>query len=191
MNETPDSLSSHKGITNIFARSRNRDPSKRSSAHGSIRSFGSDNNNNVLGLRRSIDALNDVANAQEDEEAHGVKKLVDKTIGRRKRKKQEAADERLACEEAERGRSIVERGTLKDDVDVMAFTFDAKGNTSQSSLLTLDDEPTTTTARYVTMCILFLPCGLQGTDRFLLLDRTWIRIARITRPTIILVLAKK
>ena len=73
-----------------------------------------------------------------------MKKLVDKTIGRHRRKKQELAEEQLASEEAERGRSIVERGTLKDD-GPGALIFDDKDNASQSSLVTFDDEP----ARYV------------------------------------------
>lgn len=136
MSETSESPS-HKGISKIFTRSRNRDSTKRNSQHGSIRSFGSDN---ALGLRRSIDALNDGTCHNDDVEAHGVKKLVDKTIGRRKRKKQEAAEEQLASEEAERGRSIVERGTLKDDA-VPALLFDGKDNASRSSLVTMDDEP--------------------------------------------------
>ena len=51
----------------------------------------------------------------EDGDSNGLKKLVPKGLGaKRRRKKQERADER-ASEEAVRGRSVAERGTLEND----------------------------------------------------------------------------
>lgn len=84
----------------------------------------------------------------ESGEASGVKKLVGKTLGRRRRKKQEMADEQLASEEAERGRSVADRGTLENENargDGVApngrESFDDDDGGSMSSLITVDDEP--------------------------------------------------
>lgn len=51
-----------------------------------------------------------------DNEANGIKKLVSKGIAnKRRRKKQEKEDELRASEEAIRGRSVAERGTLLNE----------------------------------------------------------------------------
>lgn len=88
------------------------------------------------------------AHDEDSQDPSSVKKLVGKTIGRRRRKRQELADEQLASEEAERGRSVVERGTLKDDAAGITHIIHSKDhdeddddNNSTSSLVTFDDEP--------------------------------------------------
>lgn len=144
MSEASES-SSRKGLA-IFSlgRTRNRDKSKRYSAADSFRSSGSENH-----VRNgSFDSTHP---HDEDGETSGVKKLVGKTLGRRRRKKQELADEQLASEEVERGRSVAERGTLENENAKSGNAVAPNGRESlddddddrgsRSSLITMDDEP--------------------------------------------------
>ena len=74
----------------------------------------------------------------EDGESNGLKKLVPKGLGStRRRKKQEREDEQRASEEAARGRSIAERGTLEND----AGSFIERNRSRDgSSLITYDSD---------------------------------------------------
>ncbi len=74
--------------------------------------------------------------ADDDDEKNGIKKLLPKVIGaKRRRKKQEKENEEREMEEAARGRSIAERGTLENDAH-SAQSGDADG----SSLITVDSD---------------------------------------------------
>ena len=76
---------------------------------------------------------------EEDGDSNGLMKLVPKGLGsKRRRKKQEKEDEQRASEEAARGRSVAERGTLEND----ARSFEDSRNRSRdgSSLITYDSD---------------------------------------------------
>ena len=135
-----------KGLGLFSSIGRNhRDPSKRHSTAHSFQSSGSD--------RRSIEGGADDGGGSGS--GGGVKQLVGKTLGRRRRKKQELADEQQASEEAARGRSVADRGTLGNyevgrneqhgERKLLHDSFDDDDddddNRSLSSLLTLDDAP--------------------------------------------------
>lgn len=132
---------SRNGLAQMFSKSRNRDRKGKDSTTNSLRSSESDGH---LSLRRSTDGSFDRASTNgEDGDTSGVKKLVGKTIGRRRRKKQELAEEQLASEEVERGRSVAERGTLENETRGVKYqeSFDDDDVDSRSSLITFDDEP--------------------------------------------------
>ena len=70
--------------------------------------------------------------------SNGIKKLVPKALGsKRRRKKQEKEEEERASEEAARGRSVAERGTLEND----AGSFEDRNRSRDgSSLITYDSD---------------------------------------------------
>lgn len=91
------------------------------------------------GLRASVeDAIDKIKPSTEDDgESNGIKKLVPKGIGsKRRRKKQEQEEEQRASEEAARGRSVADRGTLQNDDG-----SNTNGSADGSSLITYDSEP--------------------------------------------------
>jgi len=118
----------------MFSKSR-RDKKGRDSAGNSIKSSESD------GLRASLDDAIDKlrGNTDEDGETIGIKKLVPKALSsKRRRKQQEREEEQRASEEAVRGRTVAERGTLDDDAG--SIFLNQSGAADTSSLITYDSE---------------------------------------------------
>lgn len=119
----------------MFSKSRrgkNRDSSS------SLKSKSS--NGDGAGMRASIeDAIDKIKgdkDGDDDNENHGIKKLVPKSIGsKRRQKKQEREEEQRMSEEAARGRSVADRGTLENDVPSLVHQ-----SSSRSSLITYDSE---------------------------------------------------
>ena len=111
------------GLTTIFSKSR-RDKKNRSSASNSLRSAastvgtGTDSDSHAFGgaLGSAIDQSkgydDDAPTAGSD--GSGLKKLIPK-LGKRRQRKQEQEEEQLALEEAERGRTVADRGTLANE----------------------------------------------------------------------------
>ena len=119
------------GLANLFNKTRNRDK-RRDSAGNSVKS--SDD-----GLRASVedvmDKLKGHTTTEDDGESNGIKKLVPKAIGaKRRRARKEKEEEEQKAEEAARGRSVADRGTLHDGASPV------NGSGDGSSLITLDDE---------------------------------------------------
>lgn len=132
------------GLSGVLAKAR-RNHDRKSKKNGDASSFVSGNSENSSnnGLRSTIEGAIDKLKKHdeddhEDEEhnPNGIKKLLPTRIAsKRRRKKQEKEDEQRASEEAARGRSIAERGTLEDDA---SSTHDLSGD--GSSLITLDSD---------------------------------------------------
>jgi hypothetical protein len=117
----------------MFSKNR-RDKKGRDSAANSIKSSESD------GLRPSLeDAIDKLKANTEDGESNGIKKLVPRALGSKRRRKQhEREEEQRASEEAARGRTVAERGTLENDVE---STFRNQSEAADtSSLITYDSE---------------------------------------------------
>ena len=133
MTERSDSPTRN-GLAQIFSKGRNRDK-KGSSAGNSVKS-----SDDGLGIRGSVeDAIGKIKShttTEEDGESNGIKKLVPKGIGskRRRMKKEKEEEEQRASEEAARGRSVAERGTLHDSDSPI------NGSGDGSSLITYDSE---------------------------------------------------
>jgi hypothetical protein len=121
------------GFSQIFSKNRRRDKQGRDSAANSLKSSGSDS----LGLRESLeDAIDKTKGNTGSDDDNGIKKLVPKAIGaKRRKKKQEREEEERAIEEAARGRSVAERGTLTNDAK--SYT---NGSGDGSSLITYESE---------------------------------------------------
>ena len=104
------------GIAQIFSKARNRDKRSKDSAGNSTKSSGSDG----LGVRASledvVDKMKGNSGTDGDGDPSGLKKLVPKAIGSKiRRKREEREEEQRASEEAARGRSVADRGTLGND----------------------------------------------------------------------------
>ncbi|KAE8443563.1 hypothetical protein EG329_001725 [Mollisiaceae sp. DMI_Dod_QoI] len=121
------------GLSQIFSKSRREKKGKDSN---STKSSGSDG----LGIRLSHeDTIDKIKGKEGDDggESNGIKKLVPRGIGsRRRQKKQEREEEERFSEEAARGRSVAERGTLENDVPSVVHHSSGDG----SSLITYDSE---------------------------------------------------
>ncbi len=134
------SQSPHKnGLAQMFSKSR-KDKKGRDSAGNSVKSSsGSDGR----GVRSSLEDLDKLkthsSNVTEDgADSNGIKKLVPKVLGsKRRRKKQEREEEQIASEEAARGRTVAERGTLENDPSPHARS---SGEGDGSSIITYDSE---------------------------------------------------
>ena len=124
-------------ITKILSKTRVRDKKSRDSATNSLRSEASDGLGGRASLDSAIDKLREGAGSDDEEHPGGIKKLVPKgLVSKRKRRKQE--EESRASEEAEaaRGRSVAERGTLRNDSGSSLNNGTPDGN----SLLSYDSE---------------------------------------------------
>jgi hypothetical protein len=124
------------GLAHIFSKTRNRDKKGTDSASNSIKSTGTESDG-LHSVRRSVeDAIDKIKghHGSDDEGDLGIKKL--KGIASRRRKRQERQEEQRASEEAERGRTVAERGTLENDVP--SFTRNESGD--GSSLITYDSD---------------------------------------------------
>ena len=127
---------SRNGLSHIWSKTRNRDKKNRDSASNSVKSTDSENR---LSVRESLEsAIDKIKGDDEDGDSNGFKKLVPKGLGsKRRRKKQEQEEEQRATEEAARGRSIAERGTLEND----AGSFEERNRSRDgSSLITYDSD---------------------------------------------------
>ena len=126
------------GLVHIFSKTRNRDRKRRDSASNSIKSTGTESDG-LHGVRRSVeDAIDKIKgnHGSDDEGDSGIKKL--KRIASRRRRKQEREEEQRASEEAERGRTVAERGTLENNVP----SFKRIDSGDGSSLITYDSDTT-------------------------------------------------
>jgi hypothetical protein len=114
------------GFGKIFSKS-SREKKNRDSAENSLKSNDSDNQ----GLRASLeDAIEDEVNV--------IKKLVP-TIGSKRRRRQQ--DELRASEEAARGRSVSERGTLENDTgNAVGDHSGGGGGGDDSNLITYESD---------------------------------------------------
>jgi hypothetical protein len=127
---------SRNGLAHIWSKTRNRDKKNRDSASNSVKSTDSENH---LGTQESLESVIDkITGIDEDGDSNGLKKLVPKGLGsKRWRKKQEKEEEQRASEEAARGRSVAERGTLEND----AGSFEDRNRSRDgSSLITYDSD---------------------------------------------------
>lgn len=117
MTERSESPPRSSGLSQIFHKAKNRDSKARDSASDSMRSSESDGHRGARGpLENAIDKIKGNNGAEEDGDTNGIKKLVPKGIGaRRRKKKQEREDAQRENEEAARGRSVADRGTLEND----------------------------------------------------------------------------
>jgi len=137
MTERADSPTRN-GLAQIFSKTRNRDKKGRDSAGNSIKS-----SDDGLGLRGGAeDAIEKLkgstsTSTEDDGESNGIKKLVPKAIGskRRQRKKEKEEEEQRESEEAARGRSVADRGTLRND-----GASPVNGSGDGSSLITYDSD---------------------------------------------------
>jgi len=125
------------GLTTIFSKGR-RDKKNRESASNSLKSASSTvgtatDSESHRGLRGSVDSTIDRLSHHDDDsgESNGIKKLIPKIGAKRRQKKQEQEDEQLAMEEAARGRSVAERGTLENENRTPMSRDDSTDNESQ------------------------------------------------------------
>ncbi|KAG0650563.1 hypothetical protein D0Z07_3195 [Hyphodiscus hymeniophilus] len=126
---------SRNGLSHIWSKTR-KDKKKQDSGSNSLKSTDSENR---LSVRESLEsAIDKIKGDDEDGDSNGLKKLMPKGLGsKRRRKKQEKEEEQLASEEAARGRSVAERGTLEND----AKSLDERNRSRDgSSLTTLDSD---------------------------------------------------
>jgi hypothetical protein len=116
MTERSDSPTRN-GFAQIFSKARNRDKRGKDSAGNSIKS--SDDGSGIRGSGEdAIDKLkgSTSTSTEDDGESNGIKKLVPMAIGSKRRKKKEEEDaEKRASAEVARGRSVADRGTLRND----------------------------------------------------------------------------
>lgn len=136
MSETSDSPSRN-GLSHILT--RHRDRNGRDSASNSVRSNGSEASHH--GVRRTVETAIEKLKGHDDEiDTTGHKKMPGRGIGsRRRRKKQELAEEKLTNEAVERGRGVAERGTLENESTADEL---ADSQSISSSMLTCDSDLT-------------------------------------------------
>lgn len=127
---------SRNGLSHIWSKTR-KEKKGRDSASNSLKSTDSENH---LSLRESVGSTIDKINGgtDEDGDTNALKKLVTKGItSKRRREKQEQEDAQRASEEAARGRSIAERGTLENDAGILE---DRNRSRDGSSIITYDSD---------------------------------------------------
>jgi len=126
------------GFTGVLSKAR-RGRNRKTADANSLVSNGSDGSHGIQGkLEGAIDKFKNQDGSDDDEEESGrLSKLIPKGIGSmRRRKKEEKEAEIRASEEAARGRSVAERGTLENDNGGYPTTTDGDG----SSLITYESE---------------------------------------------------
>jgi hypothetical protein len=140
------------GLTQLF--SKNRSKKNRDSASNSTKSTGTDSDG--LGMRGSLESVIQKLKTHGDQDdgevgsndnasPSSLKKLVPKGIGsKRRQRKQEQEEEQRLFEEAARGRSIADRGTLENETPSPISRNDSghSGHSGDggSSLITSDSE---------------------------------------------------
>ena len=124
------------GLTTIFSKGR-RDKKNRGSANNSLRSVSSTggagtDSDSHRGLRGSVDSVVDKLSHHDDDtsDPNGIKRLIPKLGAKRRQKKQEQEEEQLALEEAARGRSVADRGTLENESRTPMYHNDTNDNES-------------------------------------------------------------
>lgn len=134
------------GLSGVLSKAR-RNHDRKNKKNGDASSFvsGTSDNGSSHGIRASIEGAidklkkhdeGDDEGKDEEHDSNGIKKLLPTRIAsKRRRKKQEKEDEQRAIEEAARGRSVAERGTLENDT---SSTHDLSGD--GSSLITVDSD---------------------------------------------------
>ena len=132
------------GLTTIFSKGR-RDKKNRESASNSLRSASSTvgtgtDSDSHRGLRGSVDSVVDRLSHHDDDtgDSNGIKKLIPKIGAKRRQKKQEQEEEQQALEEAARGRSVADRGTLENETRTPMYRNESTDNENQ---LVYESEP--------------------------------------------------
>ena len=126
------------GLSGVLSKAR-RGRNRKTADNNSLVSNGSDGSH---GIRGKPDNANDKlknqdASDDDNDESGRLSKLIPKGIGSmRRRKKEEKEAEIRASEEAARGRSVAERGTLEDNNGGYPRTADGDGG----SLITYESE---------------------------------------------------
>jgi hypothetical protein len=125
------------GLTGVLSKAR-RGRNRNTADTTSTVSNGSDGSLNLRGkLGGSIEKLKSQDGSDDDDGEGRLSKLIPKGIGTmRRRKKENKEAEQRASEEAARGRSVAERGTLENDDGNYPTTADRDG----SSLITYESE---------------------------------------------------
>lgn len=145
------------GIAHIFSKSQTRSKKDRSSGSNSIASTGTGTESDGRrGVRESLEGVVDKLKMHHDNEEsgdNGLKKLLPKSIGsKRRQKRQEKEEEQRLAEEAARGRSIADRGTLENETrDSLSRQFSSNSTEGdetgdelrdrRSSMITIDSDP--------------------------------------------------
>jgi hypothetical protein len=141
--EEASEVSSKNGLTRILSKTHRRQKKDRDSSSNSIISTGteSDGHRGVrVAIEGAIEKLKNSPAPDEHGDANGFKKLVHRGIGsHRRRSRVEREEEERMKEEAARGRTVAERGTLENESSGLVFNKSWSGD--GSSLLTYDSEP--------------------------------------------------
>lgn len=142
MADTADLRSSSSGLSHILSKTsrRSKKDSPSASATPSLASTDSDSQNgNRATLQPSLDKLKGPVETVEDmESTNGLGKLLAKGIGnKRRKKKQQQEEEQRASEEAARGRSVADRGTLENELQRESH---GSGDADNNSVITYESE---------------------------------------------------
>jgi hypothetical protein len=142
--EEASEVSSKNGLSRILSKNRRRQKKDRDSSSNSIISTGteSDGHRGVrVAIEGAIEKLKNSPAPDEHGDANGFKKLVHKGMvsHRRRRSKVEREEEERLKEEAARGRTVADRGTLENESSGLVLNKSWSGD--GSSLLTYDSEP--------------------------------------------------
>jgi hypothetical protein len=141
--EEASEVSSKNGLTRILSKTHRQQKKDRDSSSNSIISTGteSDGHRGVrVAIEGAIEKLKNSPAPDEHGDANGFKKLVHRGIGsHRRRSRVEREEEERVKEEAARGRTVAERGTLENESSGLVFNKSWSGD--GSSLLTYDSEP--------------------------------------------------
>lgn len=132
------SPSSSNGLRHVLSGGLNRTiRSKHSGEAGDRTSIASDGSESHHGIRHSIEsAIDKLKHGDgEDDDDHGLKKLVPSRIKSKRRRRKEEKEGNKYGEDAARGRIISERGYL--DNDQGSYTA---GDVDGSSLITVESE---------------------------------------------------
>jgi hypothetical protein len=140
MSDSP-SRSTSNGLSKVLSKTRRRHKRNSDSASNSIISTESDSKK---GLRQSLESVVDKSKgngSDNEQESKGIQKLASTLGSKRRRKKKEREDELRATEEAERGRSVAERGTLENENESRSLSRSLANRSGDgSSLITYDSD---------------------------------------------------
>lgn len=140
------SESSSKNSLSRILTTRRRHKKDRDSSSNSIISTGTESDDHRSAreaIEGAIEKLKGSPAVDEPTDANGLKRLVHKGIGsRRRRSRLEKEEEERVLLEAARGKSVAERGTLEND-SAAGLSISRSGSGDGSSLLTYDSETET------------------------------------------------
>jgi hypothetical protein len=126
------------GLSGVLSKAR-RSRNRKTADNSSLMSNGSDGSFGIRGkLEGATDKLkNRDGDDDDDDESGRLSKLIPKGIGSMRRRRKEGREAEIrASEEAARGRSVADRGTLENDNGGYPTTADGDG----SSLITYESE---------------------------------------------------